>query len=84
MYLGIQYLRGYGQKRSFLAVAQKIFSCNGVRKNLFLQDVKKDIFFGGDEGVSNFKKIQTINKTSSITKSPSSTTKAAAPMKKKR
>jgi hypothetical protein len=64
-------------------VAQKIFSCNGVRENLFLQDVKKDIFFGGDEGVSNFKKIQTINKTSSITKSPSSTTKAAAPMKKK-
>jgi hypothetical protein len=52
MYVGIQYLIGYRQKRSFLAGAQMIFSCNSVTKNLFLQDVKKDIFFGGDEGVS--------------------------------
>jgi hypothetical protein len=36
-------------------VAQKIFSCNGVRKNLFSQDVKKDLFLGGDEVVSDFK-----------------------------
>jgi hypothetical protein len=36
-------------------VAQKIFSHNGVRKNLFLQDVKQDLFLGGDEVVSDFK-----------------------------
>jgi hypothetical protein len=60
-------------------VALKIFSCNGVKKNLFLQDVKKD----GDEGVSNFKKSLTVNTTSSMTKSTLLTTKAAAVAKKK-
>jgi hypothetical protein len=64
-------------------VAQKIFSRNGVRKNLFLQNVKKDILGGCDEGVSNFKKSQTINTTSSMTKSPSLMTKVAAAAKKK-
>jgi hypothetical protein len=48
-----------------------------------LQDVKKDNFFGGDEGFSNFKKSPTINTTSSMTKSPSLKKKAAAAAKKK-
>jgi hypothetical protein len=40
--------------------------------------MSKEIFFGGDEDVSNFKKSQTINTTSSMTKLTLSTTKAAA------
>ncbi len=71
-------------------LTEKIFPCSGTKdfflqrcqKNLFLQDVKK-IFFCGDEGVSNFKKSQTINTTSSMTKWLSSTMKALAPAKKK-
>jgi hypothetical protein len=47
-------------------LTQKIFSCSGIeelflqlcQKISFLQDVKKDLFFGGDEGVSNFQKLQ--------------------------
>jgi hypothetical protein len=53
-----------------------------VSENSFLARCQK-IFFDVDEGVSNFKKLQTINTTSSMTKSPSSTTKAAAVAKKK-
>jgi hypothetical protein len=53
-------------------VSEKIFSCNISKNNC-----------GGDEGVSNIKKSQSINTTSSMTKSPSSMTKAAAAAKKK-
>jgi hypothetical protein len=55
IYIGIQYVIGYWHKRSFLTVAQKIFSCISVRKNLFSQDFKKDLFLGSDEVVSDFK-----------------------------
>jgi hypothetical protein len=69
----------------------KIFSCSGTegfflqrcQKKSFLARCQKGYFFGGDEGVSNFKKSQTIHTTSSMTKSPSSKTKAAAATKKK-
>jgi hypothetical protein len=45
--------------------------------------MSKKIFFGGDESVSNFKKSQTINTTSSMTKSPLLTTMAATAAEKK-
>jgi hypothetical protein len=46
-----------------------------------LQDVKKDLFLGGDEIVSDFKNQK--NATSTMTKSSLMTTKAAAAAKKK-
>ncbi len=64
-------------------MAQKIFSRNGVRKNLFSQDVKKDLFLGGEEVVSDFKNHTKKTTTSTMTKSSLMTTKAAAATKKK-
>jgi hypothetical protein len=54
-----------------------------VSEKSFLARCQKRYFFWGDEGVSNLKKLQTINTTSSMAKSPSPTTKAVNATKKK-
>jgi hypothetical protein len=74
-----------------LLTAEKIFPRSGTidlflqwcQKKSFPVRCQKRFFFGCDEEVSNFKKSQTINSTSSMTKSPLLTTKAAAAGKKK-
>jgi hypothetical protein len=75
----------------YVFLTEKIFPCSGTKdlflqqcqKKSFLERCQKRYFFCGDEGVSNLKKSQTINITSSMTKSPSLTTTAATTTKKK-